>query len=185
MNVDVRRRSAVRIVLIGRPGEVAPSKSRQAPESSTEKPGKTINNRPIKVYAGWKRRFATPLDFGTLSASRKDKYGGSPPEYKKMRIDNNNPGTIAPGSTTRTNETKATSSGAKGSTAPSSSSDSDGLQLSRFAGTLSQVMQSDSTSRAQNIAQLAVAVRSGTYQVDAAAVSSAIVDHAISTGQNG
>jgi anti-sigma28 factor (negative regulator of flagellin synthesis) len=60
----------------------------------------------------------------------------------------------------------------------------DGLQLSRFAGTLSRVMRSESASRSEKVAQLAAAVKSGTYRVDAAAAGHAIVSHAISVGQN-
>ena len=105
-----------------------------------------------------------------------------------MRIDdNNNAASLAASLATRTSETQGAGSASKGSGTPAapSSSDQDGLQLSRFAGTLSQVMQSDSTSRSQTVAQLAAAVRSGSYQVDAAALSRALVDHAISSGQNG
>jgi flagellar biosynthesis anti-sigma factor FlgM len=102
-----------------------------------------------------------------------------------MRIvDNNNPGPAPADQTTRTTGTQATGAAAKGSSASASSEAPDGLQLSRFAGTLSQVMQSDSATRSQRVAQLAAAVKSGTYQVDSAAVSRSIVDHAISTGQN-
>ena len=103
-----------------------------------------------------------------------------------MRIaDNNNPGSAPTDQTARTTSTQASGSVAKGTTTtPASSAAPAGLQLSRFAGTLSQVMQRDSASRSQRVAQLAAAVKSGTYQVDSAAVSRAIVDHAISTGQN-
>jgi flagellar biosynthesis anti-sigma factor FlgM len=101
-----------------------------------------------------------------------------------MRIvDNNTPGTPATDQTTRTNATQVPGSATKETAAPSSTPTPDGLQLSRFAGTLSRVMQSGSESRSEKVAQLAAAVKSGTYQDDAAAVSRAIVDHAISAGQ--
>jgi flagellar biosynthesis anti-sigma factor FlgM len=98
-----------------------------------------------------------------------------------MRIDNNNPGSTGVGHTTGPAETQLTSPASKGS-ATNSPSSADGLQLSPFAGTLSEVMQSDAASRTQRVAQLAAAVQSGTYQVDPMAVSRAIVDQAISTG---
>lgn len=79
----------------------------------------------------------------------------------------------------QTNGTSAKAKGAQGST-----SQTDGLQLSNFAGTLSQVLQSDSSSRSQRVAQLAAAVQSGTYQVNAQAVSKAIVDHAVSNSNS-
>lgn len=102
-----------------------------------------------------------------------------------MRIvDNNNPGPAPTDQTTRTTGTQATGTTAKGTSTTASSAAPDGLQLSRFAGTLSQVMQSDSATRSQRVSQLAAAVKSGTYQVDSAAVSRALVNHAISTGQN-
>ena len=100
-----------------------------------------------------------------------------------MRIDNSNPGAAALGQTAPTTETQAASSTKKGSGA-SSSSAADGLQLSKFAGSLSQIMESDSANRSQRVAQLAAAVQSGTYKVDPQAVSRALVDHAISAGQN-
>jgi len=45
-------------------------------------------------------------------------------------------------------------------------------------------MQSDSANRSQRVAELAAAVRSGTYQVDPQAVSRAMVDHIIATSQS-
>src|SRR5205809_7534387 len=98
-----------------------------------------------------------------------------------MRIvDNNNIGNTALGQTARTAETQPGGSTGKGSAKVSSATD--GIQISQFTGTLSKVLESDSTSRAQRVERLAAAVRSGTYQVDPMAVSRAIVDHAISTG---
>jgi flagellar biosynthesis anti-sigma factor FlgM len=101
-----------------------------------------------------------------------------------MRIDNSNPGAAPLGQTAPTSETQAAGSAAKSAGASSSSQATDGLQLSKFAGSLSQIMQSDSASRSQRVAQLAAAVQSGTYQVDPQAVSRALVDHAISAGQS-
>jgi len=102
-----------------------------------------------------------------------------------MRIDDNsNPVNTAIGQTTRTAETQAAGSTTKGAGAPSSSPAADGLQLSKFAGSLSQIFQSDSANRSQRVAQLAAAVQSGSYKVDPMAVSRALVDHAIAAGQN-
>lgn len=100
-----------------------------------------------------------------------------------MQIANN--GSSGLGHTTGLGETpNASSSNSKGTAASSSTSQSDGVQLSGFAGTLSKVLQSDSTGRSQRIAQLAAAVQSGTYQVDPAALSRAIVDHSVSGGSS-
>jgi flagellar biosynthesis anti-sigma factor FlgM len=100
-----------------------------------------------------------------------------------MRIDNNNPGAASVDQTAQTTQTQAAGS-AKSAGTSSSSPAADGLQLSKFAGSLSQIMQSDSANRSQRVAQLAAAVQSGTYKVDPQAVSRALVDHAISAGQN-
>ena len=100
-----------------------------------------------------------------------------------MQIANN--GLSGLGHTTGLGETQNTSSSnSKGAGASSSTSEGDGVQLSGFAGTLSKVLQSDSSSRSQRIAQLTAAVQSGTYQVDPAALSKAIVDHAVSGGNS-
>lgn len=99
-------------------------------------------------------------------------------------VDNNTPANTTLGQTTRTAETQASGSTGKGVSGATSSSSADGLQLSRFAGTLNQVIQRDSASRSQRVAQLSAAYRSGSYHVDVAAVSRALVDHAISAGQD-
>jgi flagellar biosynthesis anti-sigma factor FlgM len=104
-----------------------------------------------------------------------------------MRIDdNNNPANNGLGQTSRAAETQSTSSlsssSSRDATVPGAPADSDGLQLSNFAGAISQLIQSDSTNRSQRVAQLAAAVQSGNYQVDAVAVSRAIVDYSISAG---
>jgi flagellar biosynthesis anti-sigma factor FlgM len=95
-----------------------------------------------------------------------------------MRIENNNPGNPALGQTAQTAETQPAGSPGKGSTAHSSGP-ADGLRLSPFAGSLSQVIRGDSPARSQRVAQLTEAVQSGTYKVDSKVVSSRLVDHAI------
>jgi flagellar biosynthesis anti-sigma factor FlgM len=112
---------------------------------------------------------------------RKERDGANAPENNKMRIqDNSNIGTAALGQTAPNQSPNSTS---KGSPVQSSQT-TDGLQLSNLAGSLSKIMQSDSASRAQRVAQLTAAVRSGTYQVDPEAVSRAMVDHIVATSQN-
>jgi anti-sigma28 factor (negative regulator of flagellin synthesis) len=108
-------------------------------------------------------------------------YGGSSAGSKNMRIvDNNSPANMPLGQTGRAAETQATgSTGKSGSIAPSTGA-TDGLQLSRFTGALNQAIQGDSATRSQRVAQLSAAYKSGSYHVDPAAVSRAIVDHAIS-----
>ena len=71
-----------------------------------------------------------------------------------MQIVNNNSGNAALEQTSRAAETQATSSSAKGAGAQAPASQADGLQLSKFAGTLSHVLQTDSTSRSQRVAQI-------------------------------
>ena len=99
-----------------------------------------------------------------------------------MRIqDNSNVGPAALGQTAPAQGANST---AKGSTVQPSSQTADGLELSNLAGSLSKIMQSDSASRAERVAQLTAAVRAGTYQVDPQAVSRAMVDHIISASQS-
>jgi len=95
-------------------------------------------------------------------------------------VDNNSLNNGALEQTNRAADTQATGSSVKGAGSQPSTSQSDGVQISNFAGTLSQVLQSDSTDRSQRITQLASAVQSGSYQVDPMAVSRAMIDHAIS-----
>jgi flagellar biosynthesis anti-sigma factor FlgM len=101
-----------------------------------------------------------------------------------MRIDINNPGNPALGQTGQAAETQSAGSSGKGSATPSSSAPADGLRLSPFAGSLSQVIRGDSPDRSQRVAQLTEAVQSGTYRVDAKAVSSRIVDYAIAADRS-
>jgi flagellar biosynthesis anti-sigma factor FlgM len=106
-------------------------------------------------------------------------------DFKTMRIVNNS--NAGPGPADQTNRaagTQPADAAAKGTAAAASSAAPDGLQLSRLADTLSQAIQSDAASRSQRVAQLAESVKSGSYQVDSAAVGHAIVDQAISAGQN-
>ena len=67
--------------------------------------------------------------------------------------------------------------------ASTSGSSSDSVQISGIAGQLTKSLHAGSSSRSQRVSELAHAVRSGTYQVDGAAVSRAMVDHSISSGK--
>ena len=67
--------------------------------------------------------------------------------------------------------------------ASTSGSSSDSVEISGIAGQLTKSLQAGSSGRSQRVSELAHAVRSGTYQVDGAAVSHAMVDHAISMGK--
>jgi flagellar biosynthesis anti-sigma factor FlgM len=67
--------------------------------------------------------------------------------------------------------------------ASTAGSSSDSVQISGLAGQLSKTMQIGSADRSQRVSELAQAVRSGSYQVDGAAVSHAMVDHAMSMGK--
>jgi flagellar biosynthesis anti-sigma factor FlgM len=58
----------------------------------------------------------------------------------------------------------------------------DRADLSEVAGRLSEILQSESGSRAQKIQQLKEAVASGTYQVDSAALSRALLNEALTPG---
>jgi flagellar biosynthesis anti-sigma factor FlgM len=102
-----------------------------------------------------------------------------------MRIDDQN----GLGNTQSTQTGGASSAGragrdSNGSTASTSGSSSDSVQLSGFAGELSKSLQA-SSGRTQRLSELTQAVRSGTYQVDAGAISRAMVEQALSTGKGG
>jgi len=83
-------------------------------------------------------------------------------------------GTSSVGRTDRHGDAKPASGAGSGS---------DSVQISGIAGQLSKTLAAGSSSRSQRVSELAQAVRSGTYQVDGAAVSRAMVDQAISMGK--
>jgi flagellar biosynthesis anti-sigma factor FlgM len=96
-----------------------------------------------------------------------------------MRINDQNGGGNA---ITQTNGTSSVSRADRnGDSKPASAagSSSDSVQISGLAGQLSKTMQAGSD-RSQRVNELTQAVRSGTYQVDGAAVSRAMVDQALS-----
>jgi flagellar biosynthesis anti-sigma factor FlgM len=61
---------------------------------------------------------------------------------------------------------------------------SDRAHLSGVAGRLSEILQQDPPARSEKVTRLKEAVASGTYHVDSAAVSRALVDEALTTASN-
>ena len=100
-------------------------------------------------------------------------------------IDSSNLGNTAPAQTGRTGEVRSIDSGAKSvSGARKVSSASDSVNLSSFSERIGQTMANAETARSQRVAQIGAAVRSGTYQVDANAVSHSLVNHALMAGSD-
>ena len=103
-----------------------------------------------------------------------------------MRIvDTTSLGNTTPAQTGRTGELRSIDSGGKpGSVPRKGSSATDTVQLSGFTDRLAQTMQEAAASRAQRVTQLTAAVRSGSYQADAKAVSHDLVSQAIASGSH-
>lgn len=100
-----------------------------------------------------------------------------------MRIsDPNGSGNLGPAQSGRTGQSDAVKPSANNSSLESRPAVSDGLELSSFAGRLSASLAAHSASRAERVAQLTAAVRSGTFQTDPARISHAIVDHSLGSG---
>lgn len=101
-----------------------------------------------------------------------------------MRIvDANQSGNTTPSQADRTGATRAVGpSGSNSSGSGQVSQSGDSVELSGLSGRVSASLQADSASRAQKVNQVAAAVQSGTYQVDAKAVSKAIVNQALTGG---
>jgi flagellar biosynthesis anti-sigma factor FlgM len=97
-------------------------------------------------------------------------------------IDSNNLDNVTSAQTGRSGETsQIASSGKSGASAAGKNGAGDRVELSGFAGRVSQVMAQDASNRAERVAQLTAAVRSGSFQVDSAAVGRAMVKHAIAS----
>ena len=97
-----------------------------------------------------------------------------------MRIVDNSTANSSPAQTGRTGASRpveSTGSNPSGSGQVSQSGDS--VQLSGFSGKVAQSLQSDASARAEKVEQITTAVQSGTYKVDAKAVSHAIVRQAL------
>jgi flagellar biosynthesis anti-sigma factor FlgM len=107
-------------------------------------------------------------------------------EYESdMRIsDPNGLGHLASAQNGRAGETEAINQSLKGgSDAAGKAASSDRLQLSTFAGRLSEALATGSAVRAERVAQLKAAVQSGAYQPDPLAISRSIVDFSLAAGQ--
>ena len=104
-----------------------------------------------------------------------------------MRIvDSTNLGNTNPAQTGRTGELRSIESGGKaGSAQRKAAATTDSVDISSFTDRLSRTMQAAAASRAQRVSELSLAVRSGTYQADASAVSHAMVSQALSSGNGG
>jgi flagellar biosynthesis anti-sigma factor FlgM len=101
-----------------------------------------------------------------------------------MRInDQNGRGNALTTPTNGTSSVGRANSNTDGQTASTSGSGSDSVQISGIAGQVSKTLAAGSSNRSQRVSELTQAVRSGTYQVDGAAVSRAMVDQALAMGK--
>jgi flagellar biosynthesis anti-sigma factor FlgM len=104
----------------------------------------------------------------------------------EMRIsDPNGLGQLSSAQNGRAGGAEAITPSLKGgsSAAGKSASSSDRLELSSFAGRLSQALATSSAGRSQRVAELKAAVQSGNYRPDPAAISRSIVDYSLAVGQ--
>jgi flagellar biosynthesis anti-sigma factor FlgM len=101
-----------------------------------------------------------------------------------MRItDSNSTGNSTPVRANSTAQTQATEHGRTGS-ASKSATGADRVELSGLSGRVASALKADSADRAAHVSRIAEAVRSGSYKVDAKAVSKALVSDALaSSGQ--
>jgi flagellar biosynthesis anti-sigma factor FlgM len=99
-------------------------------------------------------------------------------------IDSNSVGHSGAPATGRAGEAQSIhSTTRKGSPARSASGDFDTVELSGSMKGVEATLQGEAASRAEKVQRLAAAVQGGTYQVDVQAVSSALVDEALSGGE--
>jgi flagellar biosynthesis anti-sigma factor FlgM len=104
----------------------------------------------------------------------------------KMRIvDTTNSGNPTPTQTGRAGELRSIDSAKTGSAQRNRSTGTDSVELSNFTGRLASTLNDAAAVRSRHVAGIAAAVRSGTYQVDAMAVSRALVGEAVSSGNSG
>jgi len=98
-----------------------------------------------------------------------------------MRIsDPNGLGHLASAQNGRAGETEAVNPSLKGgTTGAGKSAFSDRLELSSFAGRLSQALAASSAGRAQRVAELKAAVQSGNYRPDPVAIGRSIIDYSL------
>ncbi len=103
-----------------------------------------------------------------------------------MRIvDNGNLSGINTTQSGRTAETGAIERSRSSETARTGGAAEDRVQLSGLTGRISQSMEIDAANRASRVNQLRDAVQSGTYQVDANALGSAMVNESRAAGAAG
>jgi flagellar biosynthesis anti-sigma factor FlgM len=97
-------------------------------------------------------------------------------------IDSNSLGSCASNATGRTGQTQGVQESARKNGADrSGQSQSDTVELSGSSKSVDAAWNAYAASRAQRVQQLAAAVQGGTYEPDAGAVSSKMVDEALGT----
>ena len=102
-----------------------------------------------------------------------------------MRIVDSNPAANTPVQGERTDAARLTNpAGNDPAGQPKVPPSSDSVQLSGLSGRVAESLQADSAARAQKVSEVAAAVQSGTYTLDAKAVSKALVDHAIAASSD-
>lgn len=98
-----------------------------------------------------------------------------------MRIvDTNATAPNTPVQTGRTSSTRPADTTGSNSPAGQSASSGDNVQLSGISDKVAQTLRNDASVQAEKINQITAAVQSGTYQVNAKAVSHALVKQALS-----
>jgi flagellar biosynthesis anti-sigma factor FlgM len=98
--------------------------------------------------------------------------------WTSMRInDSNSLGSSVPAQTGKTGQV---TSGSRNGSGASRSATGDSVEISGFTGRISEALQAADSSRSAKVSRISAEISSGTYKVDAMAVSSALVDRAIS-----
>lgn len=121
-----------------------------------------------------------------VQETREGRLAGTPDGIKMRIVDSTNIGSTASPQAGRANGLQSIDLAEKnGSTLRKGPSATDSVELSSFTDRLSQTMQAASASRVERIAQLAAAVRSGSYKVDVQALSHSMVSQAIVSGSGG
>ena len=98
-------------------------------------------------------------------------------------IDQNSLSQTAATQTGRTGGVSSTGPSLRSGSGGNVSAGADSVELSGFSSRISEALRTDSASRAQRVAQLTAAVQSGTYRVDAGAISHALVNEGLAGGQ--
>jgi flagellar biosynthesis anti-sigma factor FlgM len=99
-------------------------------------------------------------------------------------IDSNSVGNCGTPATGRAGEAQSIHSTAKkGAPVRSGAGDFDTVELSGSMKGVEATLKDDAAARAEKVQRLAAAVQGGTYQVDAQAISRALIDEALSGGE--